>query len=184
VPSRSTGSLDSPERESALRTTLSFLLFAVLAAGAGAAQAADSASVGRFFHAGPANADGEVVSTKWQFGFRFSIDPATVSSVRFSCAPIPGSEFTVPGASIKARSDGSAMFEGPVLALSTESTPWLFEKTTRSATCEAVVTRAGLPDAIEKAPVTFGPAQKAATVAQLRMAHEYNAKLKQSPPNK
>jgi len=117
-------------------------------------------------------------------GFRFSIDPKTVSAVKISCAPIPGSEFTVPGSSIAARSDGSAMFEGPTLPLTRESTPWLFEQTTTTATCEAIVVRTGMPDAIERTPVTFAPAQKAATVADLRMAHEYNAKLPKNQPKK
>ncbi len=135
-------------------------------------------SIGRLVFAGPMGAKADVVSIKWSYGIQFAIDPKTINQVSLTCAPIAGSTFVVQAADIKSGPNGVVFMEGETLPVSTETTPWLFEPNTTSTVCKAVVSREGMPDATVRAPVSFAPAVKAATVGELKMAHEYNSKLK------
>jgi hypothetical protein len=154
---------------------ISTLLVSTLA-GCAATVPAISQPVGRFFHAGPTSADADVVSIKWQYGFRFSIDSKSVSEVKLSCAPIPGSTFVVRGQDIKVRPDGTVVWDGPTLPMTVAATPWILQPTATDAVCEAIISRAGIPDSVERAPINFSGPSKAATVVQMRQAHEFNSK--------
>jgi hypothetical protein len=134
--------------------------------------------VGKLLQAGPTSARGDVLSIKWQYGFQFKIDPNSVSNVKLSCPPIPGTTMVVTGSDLKVPPNGIAIWEGETLSVSKETTPWLFMPTTTSAVCEAVISRIGMDDAIVRAPVNFSVAVKAAALAQLKAAHEHNSKLK------
>lgn len=135
-------------------------------------------SVGKFVFAGPISAKGDVVSIKWSYGIQFAIDPQTIKKITLTCAPIPGTTFVVSAPHINAESSGVVFMEGETMPVSKETTPWLFESNTTSAVCEAVVSRPEMPDTTVRAPVKFNAITKAATVAQLKSAHEYNSKLK------
>lgn len=147
-------------------------------AGCASPKASNTTSVGRFIQAGPTSVNAPVLSARWTYGFQFNVDPASVTLVKLSCAPIPGTTFAVSGADLKIRPNGVAFWEGPVLPVNEESTPWMLDtKNATTATCEAIVSRAGAPDAIERAPVRFAPEGKAATLMQMKVAQDYNSKL-------
>jgi hypothetical protein len=154
---------------SAVRLVVVGLLVACAQAGA-----PGSSGVGRFVFAGATGGASEELTVRWRYGFQFSIDPRSVAEVKLSCGDIPGSAFTVTQAELGADASGTAFWEGPALPVTKESVPWLFDPGTTSAVCEAVVSRAGMTDAVEHAPVTFTSATKRATLDTLRMANEFN----------
>ncbi|HEX4984820.1 MAG TPA: hypothetical protein VFV71_01985 [Burkholderiales bacterium] len=137
-----------------------------------------ASAIGGFVMAGPTNAIAPEMSMRWQYGLKLSIDPKSISEIKFSCDPIPGTTFSAKGPDLKILDNGIVSAGGPVLAVSNESTPWLFQSSTTSAQCRAVVSRVDQEDAVVTAPVSFPPSQKAATLQQFSMAHEYNSKLK------
>jgi len=137
-----------------------------------------SNSVGHFIHAGPSNAESDTLSTKWKYGFKFTINHQSVTEVRLSCLPIPGTNLIVKKQNLKINTNGIAFWDGEVLEINREKTPWLFESATTEAICQAIVYRIGEPNSIERAPVTFTGAMKAATLRQMKEAHSYNIKLK------
>jgi hypothetical protein len=127
--------------------------------------------VGHFVFAGPAGGSSEAGTVRWRYGFQFSVDPKSVRQVKLSCGEeIPGSTFVVKDTEIHAGTNRTAFWEGPALPLTKDAVPWLFAPETTSAECEAVVSRPGLADAVERAPVTFTGAVKQATLAELRTA--------------
>jgi len=134
-------------------------------------------NLGRFVMAGPVSADAPVASMRWQYGLQLSVDPKSISEIAFNCDPISGTTFTAKGENLQVLKNGSIVAEGPVLALSKESTPWLFDSTTTSATCSAKISRGGQTDTMQ-VPVSFSGTTKAITAAQLKEAHEYNSRLK------
>lgn len=160
-----------------MRFDLSILLSACLIAGCASSQVGSTSQVGTFVMAGPTNADGPTLSMRWQYGLQLAVDPKTISEVKFSCAPIPGTLFSAKGEELRVLKNGAAMVQGPVLPISTESTPWLFESSTTSTVCRAIVSRTGQPDTIVQAPVNFPPSVKISMLQQFKMAHEYNSKL-------
>jgi hypothetical protein len=154
------------------------VLLTIGIAGCASPGAINTTSVGRFIHAGPTSVDAPILSARWTYGFQFNVDPASVAQVKLSCAPIPGTKFTVSGADLKIRPNGVAFWEGPILQVNEESTPWMLDsKNATTATCEAIISRVGMPDAIERAPVIFPPALKAATLMQMKEAQDFNSKL-------
>lgn len=156
------------------------LLLALALTGCASSDVNESPSPGHFLFAGPINAEAPVLSLRWAYRFAPSVDPASISKIAFDCPPIPGTQFTVLGTDPKIAKTG--FLEGPVLAVSQDSTGWLLDtSSTTRATCQAVVSRNGAPDAVEKASVTFGPSAKANLLQSLKTAQEYNSKL---PPRK
>jgi len=137
-----------------------------------------SSSIGQFFHAGPTNADGNIPSTKWLYGFQFNVDPASITGVKLSCSPIPGTTFSIDEDSLNINSNGRAYWYGQALPVSPESTAWLFDSSTTKALCEAKISRSNNPDSIERAPVTFPGATKKATLMSIETAYKYNQNLK------
>jgi hypothetical protein len=134
--------------------------------------------IGEFVMAGPISANAPELSMRWQYGLRLGFDPKTISEIKFSCEPIPGTTFTAIGAELKILKNGVVSADGPVVPISKESTPWLFENSTTSARCRAVISRPDKADASVSAPVSFPPSQKLATFQQFKMAHEFNSSLK------
>ncbi len=137
-----------------------------------------SSGVGRFIHAGPTNADADILSTKWKYGFKFSADTQYVTQIKLSCASIPGTTIIIKKEDLNINSNKVAFWDGETLPISKTATPWLFDSSTTHTTCEAIISRSGVPDVIERAPVTFTGATKSATLYQMKEAHEYNKKLK------
>jgi hypothetical protein len=161
-----------------MKITSSILLaFCVLA---GCATSSNEPPIGNFVMAGPTSADGNVASLRWQYGLQLSVDPKTISEIKFSCKPIPGTTFSAKGSDIRVWKNGTVVAEGPVLPITQESTPWLFENSTTSALCKAVISRAGQPESVVQAPVNFPASGKAVTVQQMKMAHEFNSGIKKS----
>jgi hypothetical protein len=140
-----------------------------------------SSGVGRFVFAGPVGNADRNFTVSWRYGFAFDVDPSTVSQVSFSCGAIPGSTFVVKRGELKLNAQRVGFWEGPKLPVTREGVPWLFDSGTTHEVCQAVVSRNGTSDAVERAPVTFDGSNKRATLAQLSMAHDYNSKL---PPKK
>lgn len=133
---------------------------------------------GRFVMAGPTNAIAPQLSMRWQYGLMLEIDPQLISEVKFSCEPIPGSTFSAKGAELKRMKNGAFFIEGPVLLVSKETTPWLFESSQTSAQCKAAISRLGQPETLITAPVNFNASSKSATLMQFKMAHEFNTPAK------
>jgi hypothetical protein len=152
-------------------------LISALFFGSASASAGD-APVGQFVMAGPTNAIAEELSMRWQYGLMLSVDSQEITEVKFSCDPIPGTTFAAKGNELRRLKNGALFMEGPVLVVSNETTPWLFETTTTSANCTAAVSIANKPEAIITARVNFASAMKSATMKQLKMAHEFNRPVK------
>lgn len=163
-----------------MKSRIALIVVAFSLTGCATSSYESTSSIGQFVMAGPVNADGDVASMQWQYGMQLTVDPKTISSVKFSCSPIPGSNFTAKGSDLKVLKDGSVFIEGPVLVVSNDSTPWLFENSTTTATCKALISRSGQADSVVQAPVRFPPSQKMFTVEQLRVAHEWNKGLKKN----
>lgn len=124
--------------------------------------------------AGPTNADAPQVSMRWQYGLALGVDPRSIGDIQFSCEPIPGTTFSAKGGELKRMKDGTLFVEGPILPVSRQATPWLFENSITSANCRATISSAGQRRTVISTPVSFSAATKAATVEQLKMAHEFN----------
>lgn len=156
------------------------LLFVANAALMGCASSPSSSGspAGRFVMAGPTNAVAPQLSMRWQYGLMLELDPQSISEVKFSCEPIPGSTFTAKGTELKRMSNGALFIEGPVLLVSKETTPWLFESSQTSAQCKAAISRPGQPEALITAPVNFNASSKSATLMQFKMAHDFNTPAK------
>ena len=116
---------------------------------------------------GPLAADASVPSMRWMVGLQVNVDPSTVSAVRFSCAPIPGSAFDAGPEVLRIHDTGAVFADGPVLAVSRETTPWLFEATPTMATCRAVVSRDGHADILLEETVTYDAADKAGILEEI-----------------
>src|SRR6185312_10033418 len=97
---------------------------------------------GKFVMAGPINATAEELSMHWQYGLMLNVDPEKISGIKFSCDPIPGTSFSVKGSELKRLKNGALFVDGPFLAVSKESTAWLFDGSTTTANCSAVVSTA------------------------------------------
>ncbi|HKC52081.1 MAG TPA: hypothetical protein VKF60_14900 [Myxococcota bacterium] len=154
----------------ALRSVAVGLLIACAQAGV-----PGSSGVGQFVSAGPVAGDSEL-RVRWRYGFRFSVDPSSVSEVKLSCGAIDGSAFVVEGADIHVDASRTAYWEGPERLLTEDSVPWLFDPETTSEICQAVVSRAELPDAVERMGVTFTSAVKSGMLIDLRLATEFDRK--------
>lgn len=133
---------------------------------------------GRFVMAGPTNTDATVASMRWQYGLQLSISPSAITEISFDCSPIPGTTFVTKGENLRVLRNGSIFADGPALAVSKESTPWLFDNSTTTATCSAKITSGERTKTLE-APVSFPGMTKIATVVQIEEAHKYNSRLKQ-----
>jgi hypothetical protein len=118
------------------------------------------------------------LSMRWQYGFKLELDQSEIADIAFTCDPIPGTVFSAKGSDLKRAKDGAYFIAGPTLLVSKESTPWLFDSSTTSATCKATITKVDQSQAVISAPVGFGGAQKLATLQQLRMAHDFNRPAK------
>lgn len=137
-----------------------------------------ASSVGRFFHAGPTNADGDVLSTKWLYGFQFYVEPLSITGVQLSCPSIPGTMLFIDKGNLNINSDGRAFWYGETLPVSEKSTAWLFDPATTKAVCEAIISRSNNVDSIERAPVTFSGTTKKVTLIQMEEAYKHNQNLK------
>jgi hypothetical protein len=157
-----------------------FIIISIFITGCVSQPAVKSDSVGHFIHAGPSNAESDTLSTKWKYGFKFTTNHQSVTEVRLSCLPIPGTSVIVKKQNLNVNSNGIAFWDGDVLEISREETPWLFDSTTTVAICQAVVYRTGESNFVERAPVTFTGATKAATLRHMKEAHNYNIKLKRN----
>lgn len=155
-----------------LASSLAFALFAC------ATPIGSNATDGRFVMAGPVNTEGVMPSMRWQYGLQLSIPLTAISEISFDCSPIPGTTFTTKGENFRVLRNGSLLTEGPALVLSKETTPWLYDNSTTTATCSAKIVSNGQSKTLE-APVTFTAMKKIATVVQIEEAHKYNSRLKQ-----
>lgn len=137
-----------------------------------------SSSAGQFVMAGPTNAIAPELSMRWQYGLALEFDPQSISEIRFSCDPIPGTTFTTKGPELRRMKSGLLFAEGPTLLVSEEATSWLFENSRTSATCKAAISRAGQPETVIAAPVNFSASSKAATLQELKAVHDFNTPAK------
>ena len=153
-------------------------LLIVTAALAGCASTMLGSSPGQFVMSGPVNAIAPELSMRWQYGLKLNEDPQTLSQITFSCGTIPGSSFSVKGSDLERRNDGAWYVDGPVLRVSKESTPWLYERATTSAQCTASLIRVGQPASKVTAQVNFAADTKLATLLQLHMAHDFNSRAR------
>lgn len=128
--------------------------------------------------AGPTNAIAPQLSMRWQYGLALELAPQSIAEIKFSCDPIPGTTFTSKGGELKRMNNGTLFIDGPILLVSKESTPWLFESSHTSANCKAAISRAGQPETVIAAPVNFSASSKAATLRQLKEAHDFNTPAK------
>ena len=158
-------------------TTILFVTIAALS-GCAASSSNNSPSPGRFVMAGPTNAIASQLSMRWQYGLLLAIEPQSISEIQFSCQPIPGTSFSAKSTELRRTSDGALFIEGPVLLVSREVTPWMFENSTTTAQCKASISRPGQPDAVVSATVNFNVAMKAETLLQLETAQRFNAPAK------
>jgi hypothetical protein len=155
---------------------LALALSAIFITGCASTGGANHAeSVGKFIHAGPISTKADVLSIRWNYGIKFTVDPASIGEVKFNCAPISSSTFTVKGADLKFQPDGTVFVEGAALPVSKEATPWFLDGNHTSATCEAIVSRNGKADSSMKASVNFSAAVKTAILGQLKVAHDFNS---------
>lgn len=133
--------------------------------------------VGRFVMAGLTNAQAPAPSARWQYGLQLGLDPKSITGILFNCDPLPGTSFPAKAEALRFGANGVVFAEGPVMALSRESLPWLFDGTTTTATCSAKVFMGGKLATLQ-VPINFTPEKKAATAAQLKEAHEFNSRAK------
>jgi hypothetical protein len=154
------------------------LLAFVAAASISLPSAGQGSSAGQFVMAGPTNAIADELSMRWQYGFKLELDQSEIADIAFTCDPIPGTVFSAKASDLKRAKDGAYFISGPTLLVSKESTPWLFDSSTTSATCKATIRKSDQSQAVISAPVSFGGQQKAATLQQLRMAHDFNRPVK------
>jgi len=131
---------------------------------------------GQFVFAGTKSVDAEVLSVTWSYGIRLSVNPDSISKIKLSCDPIPGSTFTVKGQDIKPANNDVFFLDGPVLRVSEETTPWLYGKNETTADCKAVIVFHNQPKIKIKTSVKYSGVQKVITLAELKSAHEYNKK--------
>ena len=137
-----------------------------------------TSSIGQFVMAGPVSDGSDNFAIRWRYGLQLSVDPSSISEVKFSCDPIPGSTFSAKGPELRIHENKSIFANGPTVLISRETTPWLYQNNTTSAICKAVISRDGLADVVEQAPLNFSASHKAATLQQFTMAYEFNEKLK------
>src|SRR5258706_2076456 len=97
-----------------------------------------SSGVGRFVSAGPV-AGGSDLSVRWRYGFRFSVDPSSVSEVKLSCGAIDGSAFVVAGPDIHVDARRTAYWGGPERPLTEDSLPRPFDPQTTKGICQALL---------------------------------------------
>ncbi|WP_455375603.1 hypothetical protein [Kaarinaea lacus] len=135
-----------------------------------------ASSAGQFVFAGTKSVDADVLSATWSYGIRLSENPDSISKIKLSCDPIPGSTFTVKETDIKPASNGVLFLDGPVFRVSKETTPWLYEKSETTADCKAVIVFHNQPKMKIKTSVSFSAIQKVITLTELKSTHEYNKK--------
>jgi len=130
-----------------------------------------SSGVGQFVFAGavPGHAGSEP-TVHWQYGFRFDVDPGTVSQVKVTCGDLPGSTLLVKGFEITLDPKRVATWRALDRPLNEKSVPWLFDGSTTNETCLAVISRDGQPDALEQFPIAIPGEAKQQLLAQLRHA--------------
>jgi len=156
---------------------VNFVIVSMFITGCVTQPVSKQAEAGHFIHAGPVSVVADKLSIKWRYGFKFIINPKSIAKVSLSCAPIPGTTVIVKKQDLNINAKGIAFWNADVLLVSREKTPWLFDSNTTEALCEAIISRVGLPDITEQAPVTFTGTVKSTTLYQLKEAHKYNANL-------
>ena len=161
-----------------MRAVAFLLVASTILAGCASTSSSNGRPVGQFVMAGPTSAIAQQLSMRWQYGLALNFDQATIVEIKFSCSPIPGTTFTAKGTELRRLSNGTLFIEGPVLVVSKQETPWLFEKTLTSAQCKAAISRIGQPEALITAPVNFSASSKFATLVQFKEAQEFNTPVK------
>jgi hypothetical protein len=130
-----------------------------------------SSGVGQFVFAGAVPGTGEQPTVHWQYGFRFDVDPASVTQVKVSCGDISGSSLLVKPFEINLDSKRVAVWKGPDRPLNAQAVPWLYDARATNETCLAVISRDGQPDALEQFPITISPEAKQQMLARLGHAN-------------
>lgn len=167
--------MPSHKSRSTIRLISVIALFLVVT---GCATLASGPSPGRFYYAGPASVEADVLSVRWVYGFQFAVTQSDISHVKFSCEGLPGTNVTVKGDDLKMDQQGKALVYGEALPVSRNTTAWLYDAGSTDTICSVMVSRPGKQELVERAPVSFAALTKIALLQQLRSAHEYNRKLK------
>jgi len=134
--------------------------------------------VGKFVYAGPISVQAPVLSMKWRYGFSFSVDPASVTGARLSCASIPGTKLTIKKKDLNISNESLAFWDSLIIPVSKNSTPWLYTSSTTESVCRAVISVKNSPDMTVEAPLIFTKSTKSMIVQQMKEAHKYNKGLK------
>jgi hypothetical protein len=130
-----------------------------------------SSGVGQIVAAGVVPGTGEVPTVHWQYRFRFDVDPGTVTLLKLSCGDLAGSTLLVKPFEINLDAQRMATFRALDRPLNAQAVPWLFDASATNATCLAVISRDGQPDALEQFPITI-PAE--AKQQMLALHHSEN----------
>lgn len=131
--------------------------------------------VGIFLHAGLSGGSlADQVSIKWSYIFKVIDDESKIEKIEIKCGDISGAHASIGRPDLKIKKDGVIMLDGPSLPVTRQDTPWLFERSTTSVTCKAVISRTGMPEAVESAPVAFSGQVKQLTIIHLKEAYEFN----------
>ena len=112
----------------------------------------------------------EAPSLQWTYVILLNPPLSAISSLKLSCDGIPESNVLVQGDDIKPGEMGAAVFHGPIVPMSKETTPWVYADTPTHTVCSAVISRAGKPDFVRQISMTFGG--KASAQSQSDMNRE------------
>ena len=149
----------------------------ILLVGCVTAQEESRNSIANFVMAGPISDDAQELSMRWRYGLELSVDPLSITEVKFSCEPIPWSTFSVKASDLNVYQN-NIYANGPSIIISNQTTPWLYQNETTTAKCSAVISQNGKMDITQVATVNFTQTQKTRLIQNFTMAHEHNKKLK------
>ncbi|GAA5168137.1 hypothetical protein GCM10025770_27700 [Viridibacterium curvum] len=130
---------------------------------------------GKFVLFTPVGVEAPELSMRWQFGLMLNIDPDGVESVRFSCNQMPGSAFTVKMSDMQ-RKNGGFYTEGPVTAVSSKNTPWLYAPSYIFTTCNATIHTTSNGEVTISGRLSYTEEQKAEILQKLKASHDSKAK--------
>jgi hypothetical protein len=136
---------------------------------------------GRFVTIGPMDAQGDVLSMKWHYGYLFETRPDANAKVRFSCSGIPESAVSLSGSELKYNDRGIVFVDSKAVAVSKKTTPWLYTAKTTHTDCKVAIAGVGGKRTESVAPLDFAPESKKMLLTSLKESYEFN---KPQPPAK
>lgn len=164
-------------KENSMKYLVTFLFLVMVGC---AATTGIKTNEGSFVYSGPISADTEVLAIRWRYGFKFSRSVTDIENFSIVCSGIPAPMISISGFNIKMDDKGIGVWSTEPVAVTPESTPWLYTNSTTSDICKATISRAGVPDSYVTQSISFAGPVKKALLQQLTSTHEYNMKLKTS----